>query len=218
MDKMESMGDVLKRTMNKICETSKAPSERLEPQGGSEHYEEAEADLIITIGQLIAAFPNAKVSEGTAAVYARMLMDIEPEHLKKAMEAIISEAEFFPSVAALRKRAMEFEGGFIPDPDIAWNAVVAALPEVGRNMAHRPKLRYALAQEIADGLGWRRLYLYQDMYRKDFISAYREAADRTKTERALPHYLRKELAERRQLSLNAQTETRLLGSGDDEEE
>lgn len=172
-------------------------------------------DLKLLMGELTAAYPNAKVSAATVGVYAKSLCDLSLKALQFAVSRHISESEFFPSVAELRRAAADFNEGSIPPALEAWGEVCTALAsEVSRNMGVRPKLTNPIAQKIADAMGWRRLYHYQGFLEKEFIRAYEEAADRHEERRTLPPQLRAELEQREALRLTDGVDRKLLTAGD----
>lgn len=60
--------------------------------------------VMLALGPIFAAFPNAKVTDELLNVYAMMLQDIKPEILSRAVVAALDVCEFFPTIAAIRAR------------------------------------------------------------------------------------------------------------------
>ena len=56
---------------------------------------------------LVAAYPAHPFSAETAKLYAAMLQDFEERDLRRAVLDHIAESNFFPTVAELRKRAID---------------------------------------------------------------------------------------------------------------
>ena len=52
---------------------------------------------------LSAAYPHSEVNSFSTKMYWNMFKDVPVEHFKGALEMAISEADFFPSVAKIRK-------------------------------------------------------------------------------------------------------------------
>lgn len=57
--------------------------------------------------RLLAAFPSAKVNEGTSAVYLELLKDLEPEQLRAAIAQVASSHQYatLPTIAQIREAA-----------------------------------------------------------------------------------------------------------------
>jgi len=204
MDKTDKENQIPSRT----SKTSEQSSTKSQSTADSTDIGSADLALRGAIARLLAAFPSAKISSETIALYTKHLADVPPDALLAAIDQVSIEEEFFPPIAVIRKKAIELGAGALPTASEAWAEVIDALSEVSENMACRPKLSNSIAQQIADSLGWRRLYLYQDLYRNSFVSAYREAAERRESDMLLSASVR----------LRLQSQSLLIAGGQERDE
>lgn len=63
--------------------------------------------IIRALGPIFAAFPNSKLTQDEfndmLNVYVKMLEDIDPESLARAVMSALNTSEFMPTIAAIRK-------------------------------------------------------------------------------------------------------------------
>ncbi len=79
---------------------------------------------------LAAAYPHAKITESTIAVYYEVLGDLPLDLLRAVVLQVISEpGQFMPTAGDLRTRAIELieQARGIPDPEVAWGEVMDKL-------------------------------------------------------------------------------------------
>lgn len=60
--------------------------------------------ILMAIGPIFAAYPNAKVTDEMLSLYKMMLRDIEPEVLARAVLAAIAVCKFPPTIADIREQ------------------------------------------------------------------------------------------------------------------
>lgn len=87
---------------------------------------------------LTEAFPQTRISEGTAFIYAMGLSRIPEEILTKATESAILRAERFPSLALILREAAEIATN-LPTAEEALEEVTRRLDAAWKH-APRPKL------------------------------------------------------------------------------
>lgn len=111
------------------------------------------------LAMIKAAYPKFTHEQGM--VYARLTADIPDVILLKAIELIIKESQFLPTVAEIRNRAIELykmaKGKTLPDASKAWGDVVKAFGTVGMNTV--PTFEDPLTTETVKRMGWKELCL-----------------------------------------------------------
>ena len=98
-----------------------------------------ESDVVRVLKPYLAAFPQAKINEGTLFVYARALADFPPTLIDAAMLKLLRTLKFFPSVAEIIEAAEGIvelaEGKSLPTPAEAWGE---AMREARAKFVYRP--------------------------------------------------------------------------------
>lgn len=98
-----------------------------------------ESDVVRVLKPYIAAFPQAKINDGTLLVYARALAYLPPELIDAAMLKLLRTLKFFPSVAEIIEAAEGLvelaEGKALPTPAEAWGE---AMREARAKFVYRP--------------------------------------------------------------------------------
>lgn len=92
---------------------------------------ENELEIAEIVGALAGSFVNAKVPERTIRIYIQMLSDIPVEILRRAAEQCLAECEFFPTIAAIRDRALALTAPIHAEPMEAWGMVQRAISRYG---------------------------------------------------------------------------------------
>src|SRR5688500_14791832 len=89
-------------------------------------------EMEFVLSQLFSAYANAKIDEGTVAVYMRLLRDIPPADLQAVVDQCIAECRFLPTVAEIRERyhALTRTMGTLTASD-AWGQVKAEIRRIG---------------------------------------------------------------------------------------
>jgi hypothetical protein len=75
---------------------------------------------------LLAAWPNAKVTPDSARLYARRLEPFTTGEVRAAADQLTVESEFFPSLAALWQRCLQLRDR-TPGWEQAWDEALAIL-------------------------------------------------------------------------------------------
>lgn len=103
--------------------------------------------------QLFAAYPNNHATEGTVAIYLRLLADIDPADLQTCVDQAIAECKFLPTVAELRERYHLLTRTLNQlAPAEAWGLVQAELKRVGSWGS--PKFDDPLVAQVVRSMGW----------------------------------------------------------------
>lgn len=111
----------------------------------------------IAIGMLKAAWP--KFTDQQARLYLLMTKDIPEPVLVKAIEALIKESAFLPTVAEIRSRAAALynsaQGKEPPDAGRGWGEVVREISRTG--YYGKPQIRDPVAAEVVRRMGWKEI-------------------------------------------------------------
>lgn len=145
---------------------------------------EARANAIAMIGIAFNQFQPQQ-----AALYARLLADIPPELLEKAVQSLLLTLKFPPTVSEIRSEARNIyrtaAGIPVPDAGEAWGKVLAAVSSVG--YYRTPHFDDPYAEEAIKRFGWQELCQTPvdeiNTARAQFMRIYKELAERRETER-----------------------------------
>lgn len=111
----------------------------------------------IAIGMLKAAWP--KFTDDQARLYLLMTKDIPAPVLVKAIEALIKESPFLPTVAEIRSRAEALykaaQGREPPDAGRGWGEVVREISHTG--YYGKPHFSDPVAAEVVRRMGWKEI-------------------------------------------------------------
>lgn len=168
------------------------------------------AEATRAVAVLLAAYPHARIMAQTSSVYEESLMDLDYEHVDRAVRALIlTEKDFIPTIAKIRARAVEYRDGQKPEAGNVWEQVRKAVGRYGRE--REPEALASMdpiAARAMASLGWRD-FCQSDMadlpsWRARFIELYNQLAQRHEHERKLAGVLpgpaeRRALAERHAL-------------------
>jgi hypothetical protein len=126
---------------------------------------------------LASAYPYAKVSKETAAVYHGVWLDLAFEDCRKAAETLIRVSDHFPSAAAVRREVLKNAGRLSASPAEAWGMVTAAVRESGRYK--RPEFANKVVEQAVCVLGWREICdsESQGVLRAHFFKVYEKLAE-----------------------------------------
>lgn len=154
-------------------------------------------ELEFVLSQLFSAYANAKIDEGTVAVYMRLLADIPPADLQTVVDQCIAECKFLPTVAEIRERyhALTRSMGRLSASD-AWGEVKAEIRRIGS--WGTPKFDDPLIAKVVRNMGWLELCTSESpeaVDRAQFERAYNELVARgEQVQKLLPQSL--DLAQR----------------------
>lgn len=157
-----------------------------------------EAARILAV--IAAAYPRFQVdSEGlTLSVWHEMLGDLDYKLVQIAVQKLILESPFPPTISDVRKQVVEI----IQDPDdnvdgaSAWGEVVQAIRNYGYYRTEEalnslsPRVR-----KVASMIGWREICTCEEpgVVRGQFIKMYETYAAREKQDALLPNRLREQI-------------------------
>lgn len=145
--------------------------------------------LGFVLSQLFSAYANAKVDEGTTAVYIRLLADIPPADLQTVIDQCIAECKFLPTVAEIRERwhALAHATHHLPVSD-AWGIVKSEIRRIGS--WGTPTFDDPLIAKVVKNMGWLELCMSESpegVDRAQFERAYNDLAQRsTQMQKLLP--------------------------------
>jgi len=118
------------------------------------------------IAILRAAFPRAEFPDKTIQLYGRLLADLDPAAVTRAVERLIKGSEFLPTIHSIRREVAEETLG-LPMPEEAWDIALS-----GSLRAAPPEVRAA-----TDAVGGRWARLHSDnptTVRAQFLKSYGE--------------------------------------------
>lgn len=137
--------------------------------------EKKETAAILAI--LASAYPYAKVSRETAAMYHEVWKDLSFADCERAVSAIVRTSEMFPSAAAVRKEVLRQGGLMSPTVAEGWWQVMTLVREVGRY--GRPNFADPAVQRTVEAIGWREICDSdnQGVLRAHFFRMYEKLAE-----------------------------------------
>lgn len=137
--------------------------------------EKRETAAILAI--LASAYPYAKVSKETAAMYHEVLRDLRFGDCERSVGAIVRTSEMFPSAATIRKEVLRQAGLMSPSAAEGWSQVMVLLRDVGRY--GRPQFADPAVQKTVDAIGWREICdsENQGVLRAHFFKLYDKLAE-----------------------------------------
>lgn len=166
-----------------------------------------------------AAFPNIQITEAMVSLWHELLGDIDFNLAKAAVKKLLLESPYPPSIADIRKRAVE-----ILTPEEEKIDAAEAWGEVERAMRFYGYYREAEALEsmsprvakVVRWMGWRDICLSEEpgVVRGQFLKMYQQVTEREQKEKLLPERLKadiKMLSEK--FTLPAEKETKALQEG-----
>lgn len=117
------------------------------------------AEVTKLVAVMCAAFPTAKVTADTCAIYERMLADLEYPVANAAVEQLLATARFMPTVAEIRERCLAISSGEVKPGGEAWGLVLKAIGRYGRNRSPGTDFHFAdpVTHDCVTALGWREL-------------------------------------------------------------
>lgn len=149
------------------------------------------------LSQLFSAYANAKIDEGTVAVYMRLLADIPPADLQAVIDQCIAECKFLPTVAEIRERwhILTRTLGQLSAAE-AWGQVKAEVRRIGS--WGTPKFDDPTVARVVKMMGWNEICMSEapeGVDRAQFMKMYEQLAGREEqVQKLLPQA--RDLAER----------------------
>lgn len=161
------------------------------------------------VAAMIAAYPTTKITDESAAVYVRMLADLDYDAASAALARLVATSKFPPSIAEIREATLAMLNGEVRAGGEAWGDVLKAIGRYGRNRLPGQDFKFddPTVAECVAALKWREICdsENQEADRARFIQLYdRLAAQRRRSElsESLPAVQRfRELQEQRKREL-----------------
>lgn len=154
-------------------------------------------EMEFVLSQLFSAYANAKIDEGTTAVYVRLLRDIPPADLQTVVDQSIAECKFLPTVAELRERwhTLTRTLGQLSAAE-AWGQVKAEVRRIGS--WGKPEFDDPTVARVVRMMGWNEICMSEapeGVDRAQFMKMYEQLAGREEqVQKLLPQA--RDLAER----------------------
>lgn len=134
------------------------------------------------VAAMIAAYPTTKITDDSAAVYVRMLLDLEYEAASAALARLVATSKFPPSIAEIREATLAMVSGEVRAGGEAWGDVLKAIGRYGRNRVPGQDFRFddPTVAECVAALKWRELCDSEspEADRARFIQLYDQLAAR----------------------------------------
>lgn len=115
----------------------------------------SEAGLIVA--KIAAAFPRQPFSRETVSVYVEELRDLDASVCLAAVDRLIRDSEWPPTIAAIRQETCLAEVS-LPEPETAWELVCRRWGEVkgsgDSTVTLSPEIRAALGHAGIDAFGY----------------------------------------------------------------
>ena len=154
----------------------------------------AETAKILAV--LAASYPKFEVDDLKVQVWHEMLGDLDYATANMAVKKLILENTFPPSIAEVRKAAME-----ILNPDVmtaaeAWGEVERAVRTYGYYQETKAMASLSpRTAKVVRQIGWREICLNEEagVVRGQFLKMYQQVQERDRREMQLPAGLRNEI-------------------------
>lgn len=135
------------------------------------------------------AYPHSRVTDDQLNEYVDDLDDLPAEAVVQAITECRRTGEFFPTLAAIRTRAVEVVGGeFFVDPEVAWGEVrrnaerfgvsgtrVTWAPDGEHAVEVRMEWSSPLIAEAVESIGWRDICLVDDKQLNTIRAQFRDS-------------------------------------------
>lgn len=134
---------------------------------------------------MVAAWPNARVTDATVEVYAMGMADIDFDTAKAAVQHLIMTAKWMPSISEVRDACVTVRAGSRRPAGDAWGDVMAAVRRWGVHRIPGVDFRFddELVARAVKAIGWTTICNSEMIAseRKQFIDLYQgyDARDRT---------------------------------------
>lgn len=168
---------------------------------------------------MAASYPTFRLQKETVDAYAKLLADVDASMLATAAEQACNESEFFPTVAAIRKKihAINAIANPIPDHTQAWDEMMREVRRVGYEAWMDTRFSTEMIREIVK-IYWRDACLTDidnmNTLRAQFRDSYNARVSRMEQQRAMlpaSNELIKQLAGKLDMG------RRLLSGGDNDD-
>lgn len=152
-------------------------------------------DTVKLLAVISAAFPSIQVTEATVALWHELLGDMDLNLALTAAKKLILESPYPPTIADIRKRAVEIMTP--PEDQVdaagAWGEVMKALRFYGyyRETEALESMSPRVAK-VVKYIGWREICLSEEpgVIRGQFLKMYAQVTEREQKEQLLPASLK----------------------------
>ncbi len=153
---------------------------------------------------IAAAYPKFEVDDLKVQVWHEMLGDLDYSLASLAIKKLILESTFPPSIAEVRKAAVEIQAPEQTNGTQAWGEVIKAIRNFGHYREEEalasmsPRTAY-----VVKCMGWREICMGEEsgVIRGQFLKMYQQVAEREQKEQLLPPAMRREIKQIAQLRL-----------------
>ncbi|CDG37231.1 hypothetical protein CTHBC1_2648 [Acetivibrio thermocellus BC1] len=153
------------------------------------------AETVKLLAVINAAYPNMQISEATVSVWHELLGDLNINLVLAATKKLILESPYPPTIADIRKRAVEIMT--LPEDRInaaeAWGEVEKAIRWYGYyREAEALASMSPRTAKVVRYIGWREICLSEEpgVVRGQFMRMYTQVAEREQKEQLLPASLK----------------------------
>ena len=152
---------------------------------------------------LAAAVPRFEVDDLKLQVWHEMISDLDYGIASLAIKKLILESTFPPSIAEVRKAAVEIQTPEQTTGAQAWGEVIRAIRNYGVYREEEalssmsPRTAY-----VVKCMGWREICMGEEsgVIRGQFLKMYQQVAEREQKEQLLPPAMRREIKQITQLT------------------
>ncbi len=127
------------------------------------------------VGLLTASYPNARIQDANIEAYAVWIVDLPFQATYEAINLIIANSAFFPSIAEIREKTLQrMPESHIPSPVEAWEEVVRGLKN--SSPQKQPTWSHPLISRVIRMLDWYLLASSTNItgYQHSFFTIYKE--------------------------------------------
>lgn len=132
------------------------------------------------VASLIAAYPTTKITDESAAVYVRMLLDLDYEAANAAIARLVAVSKFPPAIVEIRESTLALQVGEQRPGGDAWGEVLKAIGRYGYTRTPGVDFQFSdpVIGECVAALKWRELCdsENQEADRARFIELYDKLA------------------------------------------
>ena len=130
------------------------------------------------VGMIASAYPSWKPTQETVAVYVELIIDLDKQTAQNALRGLLMVSEFAPSVAGIRKKVLELQGGLPLTKTEAWESIMDYVRRYG--IYERPAIKDDVVAEVVRAIGYREICqsTNTDTIRAQFLRLYEEQAQK----------------------------------------
>jgi hypothetical protein len=152
-------------------------------------------EMTLVLKMISEAYQNFELSEAKFEVWYELLGDLNFEVVKVAVEALIAQSSFVPTIADIRKKVLEIVNP-LPDASEAYLEVREAIKRYGYDGGSVAlKHLSPLAAEVCKRLGWRNMCLSEnpEAVREQFFTLYSELREKAQKDLIVPEHVKQKM-------------------------